>query len=44
VLTTMGERQVFQAKDQVVEATPERLRELRHFEAELAGVLTPKPN
>ena len=44
VLTTIGERRVFQAKDLVVEATPERLRELSDFEGELAGVLAPKPN
>ena len=39
VLTTKGDRQVFQAKDQVVDATPERLRELSDFEGELAGFL-----
>src|SRR5213082_379120 len=44
VLTTRGGQQVFQAKDQVVEATPERLRQLQEFEAELATFLQPKPN
>jgi hypothetical protein len=37
VLTTKGARQVFQAKDQVLEASEERMRELRAFEAELAN-------
>ena len=44
VLTTKDRRQVFQAKDQVVEATPDRLKELRDFEAELVAFLSPKPN
>jgi len=44
VLTTQGNRQVFQAKDQVVDATAERLRELSNFEGELSGFLAPKRN
>lgn len=44
VLTTKGDDQVFQAKDQIVAATPERLKELREFEAELTVLLAPKPN
>ena len=44
VLTTKEGRQVFQAKDQIVEATAERLKQLREFEAELATFLDPKPN
>jgi len=44
VLTTKEGRQVFQAKDQIVEATAERLKQLREFEAELATFLNPKPN
>jgi hypothetical protein len=44
VLTTSGGNQVFQAKDQVIEATPARLSELRQFEAELTCLLEPKPN
>ena len=44
VLTTNGAEQVFQAKDQLVAATPERLTELRTFEAELNLALAPKPN
>lgn len=39
VLTSRGNAQVFQAKDRVVTATPERLKELREFEAELAVFL-----
>ena|SRR5262249_8001687 len=44
VLTTKGAQQVFQAKDQFVEATPERLKQLQEFEAELVMLLNPKPN
>jgi hypothetical protein len=44
VLTTQGGRQVFQAKDQLVEATAERLKQLQQFETELASFLSPKPN
>ena len=44
VLTTKDSRQVFQAKDQVVEASPERLKELSDFEAELISFLRPKPS
>lgn len=44
VLTTKDGQQVFQAKDQFVEVTPERLEQLREFEKELAAFLNPKPN
>lgn len=44
VLTTKGNEQVFQAKDQVVVATPERLKELQEFEGELTILLAPRPN
>jgi hypothetical protein len=35
VLTEVGGRQVFQAKAEIVEATPERLEKLRRFRADL---------
>lgn len=41
VLTEQGGRQVFQAKSDVVEATPERLEALRRFRADLEGLLAP---
>jgi hypothetical protein len=44
VLTTKNGQQVFQSKDQIVEATPERQRELQAFEAELSGFLAAKPS
>ena len=44
VLTTQGQRRVFQAKDQIIDATSERLRELEAFEAELLKFLQPKPS
>lgn len=44
VLTTKAGRQVFQAKDQIVEATSERLKQLEEFEAELLKFLQGKPN
>ena len=40
VLVQKGGRQVFQAKDEVLEATPERLERLRRFRAELEPLLT----
>jgi hypothetical protein len=46
VLTEKSERQVFQAKEQVVEATPERLKILQTFRNDIAEVLkgeVPKP-
>src|SRR5690349_20221467 len=43
-LTTKNGQQVFQAKDQFLDATPERLRELQEFEAEVVAFLSPKPN
>jgi hypothetical protein len=39
VLTEFGGRQVFQAKQEMVEATPERLERLRKFREELAHLL-----
>ena len=39
VLTEREGRKVFQAKTEVVEATPERLETLRKFREELAQVL-----
>ena len=44
VLTTRAGQQVFQAKDQVIEATAERLTELHEFENELIRFLEPKPS
>ena len=40
VLVEKDGRQVFQAKSEVVEATPERLRALARFRAELEGILS----
>jgi hypothetical protein len=39
VLTEVGGRKVFQAKNEVVEATPERLEVLGRFRKELVGLL-----
>ena len=39
VLVEEGGRQVFRAKSETVEATPERLEELRRFRGELMGLL-----
>jgi len=39
VLTEVGGRQVFQAKQEFVEATQERLETLRRFREELKGLL-----
>jgi hypothetical protein len=39
VLTEVGRRQVFQAKEEMVEATPERLEELRRFREDLGRLL-----
>ena len=41
VLVEKDGRQVFQAKDQMVEATPERLEALQRFRAELERLLRP---
>jgi len=43
VLVEKDGRQVFQAKQEVVEATPERLEALRRFRADLEQLLAPKP-
>ena len=42
VLVERDGRQVFQAKEQVVEATPDRLRSLRQFESDLQRLLSPE--
>jgi hypothetical protein len=39
VLTEVGGRQVFQAKAEIVEATPERLEKLRRFREELHNLI-----
>lgn len=39
VLVTKGDRQVFQAKGETLEATPERVEALARFRAELASFL-----
>jgi hypothetical protein len=39
VLVEAGGRQVFQAKNEIVEATPERLELLSRFRADLSGLL-----
>jgi hypothetical protein len=44
VLTEQGGRQVFQAKSDIVEATPERLEVLRRFRAELENLLGQRAN
>lgn len=41
VLVEAGGRQVFQAKSEMVEATPERLELLRRFRADLGDLLAP---
>ena len=42
VLVEKDGRQVFQSKDQIIEATAERLRALRQFEADLRHLLSPE--
>jgi hypothetical protein len=39
VLTEVGGRKVFQAKQEMIEATPERLEKLRRFRDELGDLL-----
>jgi len=39
VLTEVGGRQVFQAKQEIVEATPERLEMLRRFREDLQNLI-----
>ena len=41
VLVEEGGRQVFRAKSETVEATPERLQALRQFRADLENLLIP---
>jgi hypothetical protein len=43
VLVETGGRRVFQAKQQIVEATPERLEALRRFREDLERLLRPMP-
>jgi hypothetical protein len=43
VLVEAGGRQVFQAKQEIVEATPERLELLARFRTDLARLLAPVP-
>lgn len=40
VLVEKGGRKVFQAKQEIIEATPERIERLRAFERELKELLT----
>jgi hypothetical protein len=42
VLVEEGGRQVFRAKSETLEATPERLEALRQFRADLEDLLAPK--
>ena len=42
VLLEKDGRQVFQSKGQIIEATAERLRALRQFEADLRRLLSPE--
>jgi hypothetical protein len=44
VLTEVNGRKVFQAKSEVVEATPERIAELDAFRAQLKDLLAPPPS
>ena len=44
VLVEQAGRQVFQAKQEIVEATPERLENLRQFRADLAKLLSEMPS
>jgi hypothetical protein len=44
VLTIKNDEQVFQAKDEVLPATAQRIKELREFETELIGLLAAKPS
>jgi len=41
VLTEVAGKRVFQAKEQIVEATTERLETLRRFNQDLAAILKP---
>jgi hypothetical protein len=43
VLTELDGRKVFQAKSEVVEATPERIEALRKFGEDLSALLYPRP-
>jgi len=39
VLTEVSGRKVFQAKEQIIDATPERLQTLRHFQTDIERVI-----
>ena len=41
VLTELAGKKVFQAKEQIVDATPERLEVLRRFSHDLSAILKP---
>lgn len=41
VLTEVGGKRVFQAKENIVDATPERLETLQRFNADLKAILKP---
>jgi len=43
VLVEIGGRQLFQAKQETLDATPKRLEKLRSFRADLRQLLAPKP-
>jgi hypothetical protein len=43
VLTELDGRKVFQAKSEVVEATPERIEALKKFGEDLSALLHPRP-
>jgi hypothetical protein len=43
VLTEKEGRQVFQSKQEIVDATPERLEALHRFRADLTNILAPTP-
>jgi hypothetical protein len=43
VLTTVNGAKVFQYKSQIVEATPDRIRQVKEFEADLRKHLAGKP-
>jgi hypothetical protein len=44
VLTEVNGRKVFQAKSEIVDATPERIAELDAFRAQLKDLLAPPPS
>jgi hypothetical protein len=44
VLTEVNGRKVFQAKSEIVDASPERIAELDAFRAQLKDLLAPPPS